>query len=916
MRRLLVIAAVAVTAALAAAPSQAATPVTWDKYSLRIENRPVFVNAGEVHPNRMPGGPAQWRRVLRTLKAAGLDTISIYVFWQDHEIAPGRFRFDGVWDVERFMREARDAGLDVIARIGPYVQGEVDGGGYPWWTLGKPGIHRTGEPEFTADWKRWFAAVLPRLARWQAGGANRGTMVALQVENEHPGGGAEETEQSRAYMRDLVQTAKGLGIEVPITHNDVQLLGQERSRGHFLDLVDVFGFDNYPYGFACCADWNEETFRRQVDTFEDYYRDEVGVQRSPLYAAEIQGGLIAFADDGHTTEDRYRHMIGYEYVQTISLLGQGLTMINRYMTYGGTTWGNQVYPNAGTGYDYGAPVREWGALGTRYDELRRIGLQIRAAGGSIARTERVDAPEGVYRMRRSVDDGTLHVFLRNADPGVERDTPVTIDGRTTPPVPLPGHSARWLLARANLSGWRIDLTSAEVAHADKRFLVLFGDRGRPYSVWIAGRRFDFKPAKHPRILRLGKRTLVIMSRSQAARVWKSGTRLVVGPLLLMGSTVETSRRTRTTTIARGSVKRRTLEGPARVKVPRLSDWRRRAETPERQPAFDDSAWPRLEKLSTHNQVQPNTSPVLGSDDNGVPGSGFIWYRGRYSGPAGELCLEGRHRYHVWLNGRSLGTVTSAAEVPGPMGLGGLGASPPVPQPARLALPADAQTGGENVIAVLVESWGHNMDAGGAIQAKNPRGLISASLDRPGAPPCGWTLGPAGPGGEFSTPLAAGTYSTAPGLPKPSGGIDWRIHGAAPEDYPNTSGLHGEGAGWHRGGFDDSSWERVSLPRETSSGPGEVAWYRTRFRLSVPRGHYAAFGLDLPKASFPANVYLNGVQIARAGRDREERFYLPAGVLRERGENTLAIARWNVGESARMDAPALHLYERRRVARLP
>jgi hypothetical protein len=64
------------------------------------------------------------------------------------------------------------------------------------------------------------------------------------------------------------------------------------------------------------------------------------------------------------------------------------------------------------------------------------------------------------------------------------------------------------------------------------------------------------------------------------------------------------------------------------------------------------------------------------------------------------------------------------------------------------------------------------------------------------------------------------------------------------------------------------------------------------------------------------VYLNGVQVARAGRDREERFYLPAGVLRERGTNTLAIARWNAGESARMDAPRLHLYERRRLARLP
>jgi len=248
-----------------------------------------------------------------------------------------------------------------------------------------------------------------------------------------------------------------------------------------------------------------------------------------------------------------------------------------------------------------------------------------------------------------------------------------------------------------------------------------------------------------------------------------------------------------------------------------------------------------------------------------------------------------------------------------MGLGGLGASPPVPQPVRLPLPADAQSGGQNVIAVLVESWGHNMDAGGAIQAKNPRGLISASLDRPGAPPCGFTFSA---GGEFSAPLAAGTYSDTPTLPRPSGGIDWRIHGGDPADYPNTSGLFGERAGWQLPSSGDGGWEKASLPIASTSGPGEIAWYRTRFRLAVPKRTYASFGLDIPKTSFPANVYLNGVQVARAGRDSEQRFYLPLGILREHGKNTLAIARWNVGAGARMDLPRLHLYERRRVGRLP
>jgi hypothetical protein len=59
-----------------------------------------------------------------------------------------------------------------------------------------------------------------------------------------------------------------------------------------------------------------------------------------------------------------------------------------------------------------------------------------------------------------------------------------------------------------------------------------------------------------------------------------------------------------------------------------------------------------------------------------------------------------------------------------------------------------------------------------------------------------------------------------------------------------------------------------------------------------------------------------VQVARAGRDREEHFYLPAGLLRERGLSTPATVRWNAGTAAGMDLPKLRLYERRRLARLP
>ena len=870
---------------------------------MRLEGDRVFLDSGEVHPFRMPG-PRMWRDVLRKLKASGLNSISIYIPWQLHEIAPGRFRFHGRYDLERFLRMARDEGLYVMARPGPYVQGEIDGGGYPYWMLGSPGVLRTVDPNFTAAWKRWYAAVMPRIARWQLGGPNGGTVMGVQVENEFPG----DTEDNRDYMRDLVATAKSHGITVPVTHNDVQFLGIQLSRGLFVDIVDVFAFDNYPRQFSCCPEWNEDTFA-QVDQFEQHYRSR-GVSDSPLYTAEIQGGSAPIAgDDGKSLAERYEAFVGYEPVQQISLIGQGLTWVNRYMTHGGTTWGNLPFPTLGTAYDYAAPIREWGSLGPRYDDLRRVNLQREAATGTIEATEAaepeevgVNASEGLYRVRKAVGGGALHILLRNADPEPMGEVTVSV-GEHRGSLELPGHSARWLLAKVNIAGWSIDFTTAEVAHADRRTLILFGRRG---TLVLAGEQHKLVPG---RIIRLGKRRIVMLSRARAARVWPRGRHVLVGPHLVTGRFAETARRTRVLRLGR-KVRRSTLPGPPkRVALPRLRSWRRAGDTTERLPGFDDSDWLQLDRQTTHNQMQPLTSPVLAADDYGVPSSGFTWYRGRFSGRPGSLCIEGRHRYHVWLNGVSLRTVVSDAEVPGPNGLGGLGAAPPVPQAVNIPLPDEALTDGENVLAVLVESWGHTMDAGNANQAKHPRGLISAALDGQ----CGFALAA---GGETKAPYSGGSPVTLPSLPKPPGGIEWRLRGGEPEDYPNTSGLGGELGGWHRGGFPDTRWTRTRLPDSSAGDPGEVTWYRRRFRLRIPRGLQVPLGLELPGGGHPAEIYLNGVHVARAGRDREERFFLPRGVVRPRGRNVLAIARWNVGgEAGRLPRPRLFAYDITRRVRL-
>ncbi len=61
----------------------------------------------------------------------------------------GEYCFDGMLDVERFIETARDEGLYVIVRPGPYICSEWDLGGLPAWLLKNDGIQlRSCQPDY------------------------------------------------------------------------------------------------------------------------------------------------------------------------------------------------------------------------------------------------------------------------------------------------------------------------------------------------------------------------------------------------------------------------------------------------------------------------------------------------------------------------------------------------------------------------------------------------------------------------------------------------------------------------------------------------------------------------------------------------------------------------------------------------
>jgi len=105
-----------------------------------IGGRPTFVSGAAFFYERMRAD--DWARAIAAYAATGIDTIDLYVPWNWHEVADGRFDFDGTTDpardLRRLMALLHAAHMHVILRPGPVVRNEWRNGGYPAWLLRRP----------------------------------------------------------------------------------------------------------------------------------------------------------------------------------------------------------------------------------------------------------------------------------------------------------------------------------------------------------------------------------------------------------------------------------------------------------------------------------------------------------------------------------------------------------------------------------------------------------------------------------------------------------------------------------------------------------------------------------------------------------------------------------------------------------
>ena len=237
---------------------------------LDVDGTPSVLLCSSVFPFRIPR--SQWDHRLALVAESGYRMIDLYVHWGFHEETPGSIDLTAPErDLRHFLDLARDRGLLVMARPGPYICSETDGGGLPWWlhgdAEGAPAALRTTDPDYLAAVDRWFGAVMPILADAQV--TRGGTVALVQIENELDFFDCPEPGQ---YMDHLARRAREHGIEVPI----IACAGQGDLAGASGDADGVVPTANL-YPDDASVTFDEET---------RYYAAELAARDLPLMVTE------------------------------------------------------------------------------------------------------------------------------------------------------------------------------------------------------------------------------------------------------------------------------------------------------------------------------------------------------------------------------------------------------------------------------------------------------------------------------------------------------------------------------------------------------------------------------------------------------------------------------------------------------
>ncbi|KAI9494124.1 glycoside hydrolase superfamily [Zychaea mexicana] len=941
--------------------------VTWDTYTLRVNGERVFLTSGEFHYYRLPS-PDLWRDILQKFKALEFSGVSYYFNWGYHSPKKGVYDFTGIRDVQKALDLASEYGLHVIARAGPYINAEVDAGGFPGWLMNMSSVARKSTPENNANSKEWLNEIDKYLVPNQA--SHGGPIILNQLDNEY----ALNTDPH--YMQFIKDTFHEDGIVVPLIHNDA---GPRAGFVTGLGSADIYGWgivssyfsfamhgdllkkmlfcskDRYPVGFDCSNPERWATAREAISWREFHEQTN---DNQPMAVYEFQGG--AFDPWGGVGYDSCRQMVNEQFAKVYykNNLAQGTTIQNLYMTYGGTSWGGLAKPTVYTSYDYGAPISEPGLMTPKGYEIKLQGTFLHTVTPFLT-TEHFDAEttnenilvDGLYDINTS----TKFYIAQHLEVGSTDFDEFTIKMNTTlgefnvprsSKLVLNGRDAKILTSDYNFDSQHLAYTTSEIfthqAMKSHDVILVYAYEGEDGEFAIKVRndnkvhvdiedsdssvQTDIKDGilqltyQHPNgtlpiyISGAGKKDLLVLvsGYSDATRWWAPTVGkdlqervLIYGPYLIRGA--EISKKTVSFT---GDIDKTT---EIQVVVPdniKSFKWNGRDITLTKN-AYGiwtgtlEFTEPEVEYTDL-GKAKWKYSPGSPESDPDFDDSEWV--------TADHLTTNSITPHETWpiLYADDYGFHTGCIWLRGTFN-----GTSEITGFDLTAISGDASAW----IAWLNGEYLGGFDVGNQAFTN----LNGTLIDAEGENVISLLLWTTGHEDDWD---ADDLFKTARGFTKAEllgldnqtiWSIDWKIQGnlggedlADPVRGPyNEGGLYGERNGWHLPGFPDNDWEEASISESTNRTG--VSWYRTTFNVNIPEGYDVPMSLryiDDTKTRYRSIFFLNGWNMGRYANDLgpQTQYYLPKGILNTNGENTLAIAVVAIDEAAQVGQVILEPYK--------
>jgi hypothetical protein len=285
------------------------------------------------------------------------------------------FQADGIFDLKPFFAAAKKAGIHLIARPGPYINAEVSGGCFPGWMQRVKSPFRAYDGDYLATTDLYMKEMSRIMAEAQI--TNGGPIILYQPENEYSfARNGHKPFPDGPYMQYIIDQARDAGIVVPMISNDAHPNGYN-APGTGLGEVDIYGYDAYPLGFDCGNPTYWQPGKLPTNWKDTHLRQSPNTPHSVL---EFQAG--SYDPWGGPGFDECAKLLNHEFVRVFNKnnFGFGITVLNLYMTFGGTNWGNLGYPRGYTSYDYGASVNEDRSVAReKYSETKLLAHFLKAS---------------------------------------------------------------------------------------------------------------------------------------------------------------------------------------------------------------------------------------------------------------------------------------------------------------------------------------------------------------------------------------------------------------------------------------------------------------------------------------------------------------------------------------------------------